>query len=311
MSPADHTNATAPDPGPLDCAVIGAGPAGLTAAVYLARFHRCAVVFDGGRSRATWIPTSHNCPGFPEGVGGDELLSRLRKQASRYGAQIVPARVTEVHDRDGLFLIRAEGQPDRLARTVLLATGVCDVLPDWPWREEAVACGALRLCAICDGYEATDQDVAVFGPADSVVGHALFMRGYSRTVTVVPSDGEALADADRQRVLDAGLDLAATPASWTFEQQRCVSIDAGGARRDYDVVYANLGSAPGSRLALELGARVDEHDELIVDRQQCTSVPGLYAIGDVVHALNQIAVGQGHAVAASCAIHNHLPPRLR
>jgi thioredoxin reductase (NADPH) len=311
MPPADRAHERPAPSEPLDCVVIGAGPAGLTAAIYLGRFLRRAMLYDGGGSRAAWIPTSHNCPGFPEGVGGHELLARLREQAGRYGAQIVPAKVAAVALRDELFVVRAEGQPDRSTRTVLLATGVCDVLPDWPWREEAVACGALRLCAICDGYEATDLDVAVFGPADTVVGHALFMRTYSRTVTVVPSDGAPLDGEDQARVRDAGLAVAATPAQWAFERQRCTSIDADGARRSYDVVYANLGSAPGSRLAIALGARVDDNGELMVDRQQATSVPGLYAIGDVVHALNQIAVGQGHAVAASTAIHNRLPKRLR
>ncbi len=311
MPPADRAHVTPADAEPLECAVIGAGPAGLTAAVYLARFHRRAVVYDGGRSRATWIPTSHNCPGFPEGVGGDELLARLREQAERYGARIVPARVDAIRLRDELFVLEAEGLPEQLARTVLLATGVCDVLPDWSWREEAVACGALRLCAICDGYEASDRDVAVFGPADTVVGHALFMRSYSRTVTVVPSDGRPLGAEDARRVRDAGLALAPTPAHWRFEQERCSSVDADGTRRSYDVVYANLGSAPGSRLAIALGAKVDDNGELMVDRRQATSVPGLYAIGDVVHALNQIAVGQGHAVAASCAIHHRLPHKPR
>jgi thioredoxin reductase (NADPH) len=311
MPSADRAHEIPPDADPLDCAIVGAGPAGLTAAVYLARFHRCAMVYDGGGSRATWIPTSHNCPGFPDGVGGDELLARLRAQAERFGALIVPAKVTGVALRGDLFVVSAEGQPDRHARTVLLATGVCDVLPDWPWREQAVACGALRLCAICDGYEATDRDIAVFGPADTVVGHALFMRSYSRTVTVVPSDATPLTDEDAQQVREAGLALAATPAHWRFEKERCSTVAADGTRRAYDVVYANLGSAAGSRLAVALGAKVDDNGELMVDRRQATSVPGLYAIGDVVHALNQIAVGQGHAVAASCAIHHRLPRKLR
>ena len=77
----------------LDCLVIGAGPAGLTAATYLARFHRRIALVDAGASRARWIPTSHNCPGFPSGVGGNELLARLRAQTETYGVQAVPARI--------------------------------------------------------------------------------------------------------------------------------------------------------------------------------------------------------------------------
>src|SRR4249919_2856652 len=80
----------------LDCLVIGAGPAGLTAATYFARFHRRFVVVDAGHSRARWIPTSHNCPGFPFGVAGPALLERLREQATTYGADIVADQVVSL-----------------------------------------------------------------------------------------------------------------------------------------------------------------------------------------------------------------------
>jgi thioredoxin reductase (NADPH) len=76
--------------------IIGAGPAGLTAACYLGRFRRPSVILDHGDSRARWIPKSHNTPGFPAGVGGEELLARLREQALLYGAQIRPAYVEEL-----------------------------------------------------------------------------------------------------------------------------------------------------------------------------------------------------------------------
>jgi thioredoxin reductase (NADPH) len=69
----------------LDVLVVGAGPAGLTAATYLARFHRRFALVDAGKSRARWIPTSHNCPGFPHGIGGDALLDKLRAQAEGFG----------------------------------------------------------------------------------------------------------------------------------------------------------------------------------------------------------------------------------
>lgn len=295
-------------PGPtVDCAIVGAGPAGLTAALYLARFRRNLIVYDAGRSRASWIPTSHNCPGFPEGLSGDDLLGLLRRQAGHYGVRVLPARVQSLRRDGSIFVVAAEGQPDIRASTVVLATGLVDVMPDASWAEEAVACGALRLCAICDGYEAQERSVAVYGPLDSALGHARFMRTYTRSVTVVASDGgEANAEQRAQAAAD-GLAIEEQAGDWTFDRDRCVFVAGNGERREYQVVYAALGSHTRSQLALNLGADADDNGELVVDAQQATSVPGLYAIGDVVSALNQIAVGQGHAVIASSAIHRRLP----
>ena len=79
---------------PLDCLIIGGGPAGLTAAIYLSRYHLDILVVDGGKSRAAWIPTSHNHAGFPEGINGTELLNRMKEQARKYGAKIETEQVT-------------------------------------------------------------------------------------------------------------------------------------------------------------------------------------------------------------------------
>src|SRR6185437_15469425 len=139
----------------LDCLVVGAGPAGLTAATYLARYRRTVTVIDGGRSRARWIPASHNCPGFP------------------FGVAIVPAQVQTLSREGGHFVALGDGQRWH-ARQVILATGVVDRLPDMDDVEQAIACGALRLCAVCDGYEARDDAIGVLGAADTAVGHAEF-----------------------------------------------------------------------------------------------------------------------------------------
>src|SRR5690242_6095901 len=110
----------------LDCVVVGGGPTGLTAAIYLARYRRSAIVLDSAASRAALIPRSHNYPGFPDGVGGPELISRIRAQAERYGAHIASATVEHVRRGEDLFEIEA-GDTRVQARTLLLATGVLDV----------------------------------------------------------------------------------------------------------------------------------------------------------------------------------------
>jgi thioredoxin reductase len=113
----------------FDCLIIGGGPAGLTAAVYLARYRRRIILFDGGDSRALLIPKSHNYPGFPEGVSGPELLQALRKQAQAYGVEMIGARITELR-RDGEGFTATSGRELIKARFVLLATGIVDESPD-------------------------------------------------------------------------------------------------------------------------------------------------------------------------------------
>ncbi len=293
----------------LDCAIVGAGPGGLTAAIYLARFRRPIAVFDGGRSRARWIPESHNCPGFPSGISGDDFLARLSAQARACGARIEPGEVVSIERRagdDGDFVL--ESAATRIvARSVVLATGCEDLVPRIERLEEAVACAALRFCPICDAYEAIDRDIAIHGPVAATTSHAKFLRTYSKRVTLVPSDRPADATT-RARLHAAGIACTEAASDVRFDGERCIfTID--GRPRGFEVVYAMLGSRQRSQLALALGAACDEEGALHVDSRQETSVPGLYAIGDVVSALNQIAVATGHAAIAATAVHNRLPQR--
>src|SRR5688572_8084178 len=92
---------------PLDCLVIGGGPAGLTAAIYLARFHLDILVIDEGKSRAGWIPCTHNHAGYPDGISGKELLEKMREQAQKYGAKILTERVTKLERGEASALFAA------------------------------------------------------------------------------------------------------------------------------------------------------------------------------------------------------------
>jgi thioredoxin reductase (NADPH) len=289
----------------LDCLIVGAGPGGLVAATYLARYRRRIAVVDAGASRARWIPTSHNCPGFPLGVRGTTLLARLREQAEEHGVVVTHGRIESLARDTGVFVARDAAGGEWRAATVILATGIVDVLPEVEGGPEALAAaieaGTLRLCAVCDGYEARDSRIAVLAPAGEAEAHARFLRTFSCHVDAIHSDAPYRldCDADRCRVETAG------------DAGDGEGEGEGAAARDYDTLYPVLGGESQSQLAQALGAAVDDEGALRTDAHQQTSVPGLYAIGDVVSALNQIAVAVGHAAIAATAIHNHLPPNPR
>lgn len=294
----------------LDCLIVGAGPAGLTAATYLARFHRSLLVVDAGKSRARWIPTSHNFPGFPVGVGGTELLRKLRAQAVEYGATIELGTIGRLQREEDAFLVTADDGRSWRARHVLLATGVVDVMPAIDGLEDGIARNAIRLCAICDGYEASDDRIAVLAPADEAIRHALFLRTFSSHVSAVLSEpGEPSAENARLAA-DAAVCVLPPALAMRCTEAGCeVQTEAG--TEHFDTMYPVLGSDAQSGLATMLGAKVDDNGEITVDAHLQTSVDALYAIGDVVSGLNQISVAVGHAAIAATAIHNRLPRNLR
>ena len=295
----------------LDCLIVGGGPAGLTAAIYLARFRRRAVLVDAGSSRAAWIPISHNHPGFPDGIAGEELLARMRAQAGRYGASILAGEIGRLERRaDGFTATMADGLRLR-ARHVLLATGGEDQPPpmDLPTLEEAVGRGLLRYCPICDAYEARDRRIALVGARKCRVHEALLLRGYTSDLTVLtlrePWD---LAEEERATLAEAGIGLIEAPiAELAIEGESLVARTCEGHSHRFDTLYAALGMRARSGLARSLGAEHDADGALAVDRHQETTVPGLYAAGDLVQGLAQISVAMGHAAIAATAIHNRLP----
>ncbi|HEU4601820.1 MAG TPA: NAD(P)/FAD-dependent oxidoreductase [Steroidobacteraceae bacterium] len=291
----------------FECAIIGAGPAGLTAAIYLARYLRKIIVLDSGQSRARWIPRSHNCPGFPEGVSGLELLTRLREQAQRYGVSVTQNEVTSLAPvNTDMFELGASELVAR-ARYVLLATGMLDEQPDVGGLRTAIEQGHVRLCPVCDGYEVRGKDVAVFGPADKVVEKALFLRPYTDRLTVLLQGAQPLNRQQRARlerqsitIVDSGV------CEWLIEGDEISAILTDGSRYSIDVLYPALGGRVRASLAVKLGAECTASGYLKVDQHQRTTVPRLYAAGDVVDELSQICVGTAHAAIAATDIYNAL-----
>ncbi|WP_144299345.1 NAD(P)/FAD-dependent oxidoreductase [Elioraea rosea] len=297
----------------LDCLIVGGGPAGMTAALYLARFRRRALVVDEGDPRAAWIPSSHNIPFFADGIPGPEILARVREHAGRYGVSPLDGRVAALRKsgRDGFRaeVETREGGCEVDARRVLLATGGIDVEPDLPDLPDAVRRGLVRYCPICDGYESRDRRIAVIGHGPRGLGEASFIaRTYSDDVTLLtlgrPLDllppQRALAERHRIRLVDepiSGLDV---------QDGRIAAVrTSGGAELRFDILYSALGLTYRSGLAGALGAERDAAGAVLVDAHCQTTVKGLYAVGDVVLGLDQIVVGMGHAAVAATHIHNH------
>jgi thioredoxin reductase (NADPH) len=296
----------------LDCLIVGGGPAGLTAALYLARFERRFLVVDAGDSRASWIPTSHNIPVFADGISGREILARQREHLARYGVQVVKGRVTALRKAEVGFLADLEDRTGRSrevrARRMLLATGADDVEPDLPELPDAVRQGLVRYCPICDGFEARGKRIAVIGHGDRGLGEAVFVaRTYSRDVTLLTlGQGMDLDVGELERVSEHGIKVVHEPvAGIGIEDGRITLLrTTSGEEHRFEVLYSALGLKLRSELALALGAEHDGTGALIVDEHNRTTVAGLYAAGGVVRGLDQVVVAMGHGAIAATAIHN-------
>lgn len=295
-----------------DVLIVGGGPAGLTAATYLRRFRRSICVIDKGHSRLSLIPVSHNYPGFPDGVNGGELLDRMREQLRHYGGEVTQGEVHELARDAELNFIAQTSEGEIRARVVLLASGIADGgMPMERWHE-AVGCGAVRLCPVCDGYDVKDQKVAILACEERPVNHALFLRTFTDNVTLFDREKQPeYSETDEARLVSAQVRHMDSPgvAVTLNGDDKPVIHTADGKEYEFDAVYPMLGESARSGLAVALGAEVSDCDKLVVDHKQQTTVPGLFAVGDVVRGLNQIAVATGQAAVAATCIHNCLPAR--
>lgn len=298
----------------LDCLVVGAGPAGLTAGINLRRFYRRVRIVDAGAPRAALIPVSHNYPGFPQGISGSDLLARLREQLAANGGDVTTATVTRLERAaDGHFiatLSKGDGDAESVeASTVLLATGAVDVDPVLEGIEALKGRKLIHYCPICDGFEYSDRRIGIITHGAHGYREALFMKCYSPRLTLIGIDGElGLEPSLRERLAHEQIDVIEGRGRRAYaDAEGTVHIEMDDGRdHGFDVVYCALGMKVRNELATALGARHDAGGYLIVDDHMQTGIEGLYAAGDLSNRLNQLSVATGQASIAATAIHNRL-----
>ena len=285
-----------------DCVIVGGGPAGLTAALYLARFLRSVTVFDAREGRARMIPMTHNLAPFPDGIPGRDLLERMQSHAERYGATIESATVSAVEKEGEVFRITTDRRVET-ARHVIFACGVFNHRPPLSVEDHdrGLPLGLIRYCPVCDAYEIRGKRVAVLGGGTHGFDEASFIRDYSASVTLIPSDGSLAVAGEGVSVLGSpmkGLALSDSQVVVTLENEEVCH---------FDTLYVALGTSARTDLAASLGVRLTEGGCIAVDAKQMTSMDRVYAVGDVTDGLDQIAVAMGQGALAATAIHKDLP----
>ncbi|KTC74499.1 thioredoxin reductase [Legionella birminghamensis] len=290
----------------LDCIIIGGGPAGLTAGIYLGRYRRKAVIYDAGNSRAEKIPLSHNYPGFPKGLSGPELLARLQAQIAAYEVPIIPEPVDSIKQIDDYEFLVSTQTSERFAKNIILATGVKDIEPRLADINDGIQKGLIRHCPVCDAFEVINKKIAVVGYGKSGLGEALFLHDYTPNIYLLSlGKTDSWTKADLKKIREANItlitedilkiELTSDSAKMIFTNQKKLEVDC---------LYSALGAITNNKLAKDLGVKLKE-DAVLVNKHQQTSVKGVFATGDLVDGLNQICVATSQAAIAATAIHTH------
>ncbi|MEM1055398.1 MAG: NAD(P)/FAD-dependent oxidoreductase [Bacteroidota bacterium] len=282
-----------------DVLIVGAGPAGLEAALVLARAGRSVVVLDGGPGRNAPAAHAHNV--FTrDGTPPAELRRIGREQAEAYGATFIEAEATHAEaDEEGIRVQLADGA-EVSARRLLLATGVEDLLPEVPGVAEAWG-DTVAHCPYCHGYELRGRPTAVLGSGEMGTHLAGLLLGWTNQVTLCTS-GASLSDDDRDHLarLGVGVDDRLVAALDVEGREVRAVVFEGGARLEATAVYVQPGQRPRGPLPDALGLARTEAGHVEVDEFMRTSAPGVWACGDMTTPMQavQMAAAAGFTAAA-------------
>ena len=298
-----------------DCLIIGAGPAGLSAAIYAARAGLEVLVlegsFPGGQAAST--ESLENYPGFPEGIGGVEFGQRLRDQALRFGAKIMMRQALEV-SLAGAVKTVATKKETLEARTVVLAMGAKPRPLGVPGEQELQGMG-VSYCATCDGALYRGKDVAVVGGGDTACEDALFLSGLARKVTLIHRRDSLRASSVLQEKLRNEPKVSIL---WNTEVEQVkgegrlsgLGLVDNAARSAHELavdgVFVAVGSLPqtglvAGQLALDAGGLIP------VDGRMATEIPGVFAAGDLrVGSIRQVVTAAADGALAATSAWEYL-----
>ena len=295
-----------------DVVVIGGGPAGLSAGLWLARYRRRAIVVDAGdpRNAETWAV--HGYPGVDD-VAPYELRRRLREQAITAGSEIRAAMVEAVEGREDDFRVTLSDGVELRARRILLCTGLKDILPEIPGFDELYG-KSIWHCPDCDGPGVADMRVGVLGWGRQIAAFCTYMLTWTdRLVLLTHGHPPELPDKSREALERFDIPVVTDVIDRLEGDAGCIQrvVFHDGGTLELDAMFVHIASGPGSTLAADLGCEADEEGILEVDKNHLTTVPGVYAAGDIIPGSRLAIRAASEGVRAAVGIHKSLIPEER
>lgn len=295
--------------------IIGGGPAGMTAALYAARYDRSVALFDVAEGRGRWHQINYNYLGFVGGISARELGQRGREQIAAY-PQIttIPQQIDSIQRENDIFIARA-GDMQWHGQTVILCTGTDDHWPQFEGWHEYVG-RSMFWCITCDGYETIGKRIVIIGNSDEAACTAVQFTRLTDQITMLTNCMDCnINQPFRKRLEQAGIPVITDEIDHVIGEGGYLQtlITTQGQRLDLERLFSLQGAAPRNALAKQLGVTVDAKGYIIVDTEQKTNVPGVYAAGDItcIHSHQFAAASHEGGQAASAANYYLYPPDLR
>ena len=293
-----------------DVIIIGSGPAGYTAAIYTARAELNPLVFEGTAFGGALMTTTEveNFPGFRNGIQGPELMDEMREQALRFGADLQMDDVESVSLAGPIKEVVTSGGETHRARAVILAMGAAARYLGVPGEQELLGRG-VSACATCDGFFFKEQDIAVIGGGDSAMEEATFLTKFARSVTLVHRRDEFRASKimlERARANEKITFLTNTAVVAVEGETAVTGLRVRDVRNGEEStlpvtgVFVAIGHDPRSELVRGAVDLDEEGYVLVQGRTTATSLPGVFAAGDLVdHTYRQAITAAGSGCAAA------------
>jgi len=280
--------------------IVGGSAAGLSAALVLGRSRRNVLVCDTNQPRNGSSPTSHSMY-TRDGTPSADLIAIGRAQLERYDVELRAVGVTQVRSADQhTFLIALANGEQVRSRRVLLATGVRDILPPLAGIEQFWGTSVVH-CPYCHGWEVRDQPIAVLSTGEIAIHFVYLLRNWSRDLVLCTNGFGQLTEAERDRIMSMDVQIYEQPiAQLEGKQAQLNSIRfVDGTLIERHALFIRPGQEQQSRLAYDLGCKIDAGGIIIVDEQGQTSVVGVYAAGDMMRQSQQIvfAAADGARIA--------------
>jgi thioredoxin reductase len=288
-----------------DCIVVGAGPAGLNAALVLGRARRRVLVLDSGAPRNYATHEMHGVLGH-DGLDPADLRARGRAELARYGVEVVTADIEAAEVLDGAIGL-TRGDTAELTRTVILATGMLDEVPDIPGFDDVWGTSA-HTCPYCDGFEHRDERLAVLAAGARGEHLALLLRQWSDDVVLLTDGPHGLAADQLARVRARGVRVIETPVAGLDSENgrlRRVHLE-NGQTLDRDALFFYVGWRLRNDLGRALGCHLRDDGSIAVDADQATTIDRVYAAGNSTDPRALVPTAAGAGVAAAVAVNARL-----
>jgi thioredoxin reductase len=289
-----------------DVVIVGAGPAGLSAALMLGRSRRRVLVCDTGKPRNASSRAMH---GFltRDGIPPREFLTIARDQLRQYDTiELRDVEVTDATCHESRFHVTLAGGERFVSRKLLIATGVMDNLPDIPGFHEL--CGiSVFHCPYCDGWEVRDQPIAIYGRGERGLGLSLELTGWTRDLVLCTDGPSELGDEDRARLDRNGISIREERVIRLESVERLERIVfASGDPLPRRALFFTTGQTQQSYLAHGLGCEINEKGTVRTGKYEATHLPGLYVAGDASRAVQWVVVAAAEGAEAAFAINTDL-----